>query len=105
MDKSSLVARLMAEHGYPARGAELIAEQVLVATPAVRQAFAHWWETGDLPELSVEGYTAQRLIAEHGMNPVAAILTLDWIARDPTNAMAAVRRGHDRVSFRSTRAK
>ena len=43
-----------------------------------------------MPKLSIAGYTLQRLIDEHGMLPVAAFLTLDWLLRDPARATASL---------------
>lgn len=57
----------------------------------LHESFARWWETGELPTVEVEGYTAGRLAKERSLNPMAALLTLDWLLREPEAARAAIR--------------
>lgn len=93
----ALQSRLTKELGYPEAGARIIAEKLVASSPQVKNAFAVWWETGELTDLQVEGFTAQRLMEEHGMNPIAAFLTLDWLIREPKRAIDSLARGHDQV--------
>ena len=39
----------------------------------------------------------QRLADEHGMNPIAAYLTIDWLIKDPEAALMPLTKGHDWV--------
>ncbi len=103
IDVTALVPRLMDEFGYPAAGARLVAEDLARSAAEVQDAFCAWWNTGVIPELEVMGYTVHRLIQEHGMQPVAALLTLDWLTREPERALASLRKGHDRVMTRHRR--
>jgi hypothetical protein len=93
------IRRLREEFGYPASGARLIAGKLGALSPPIRAAFVEWWRTGTMEgDLIVEGYTQQRLAEEHGMNPIAAFLTLDWLTREPVDALASLARGHDRIA-------
>jgi hypothetical protein len=65
--------------------------------PEVKDAFTTWWQDGTLPFLEVEDYSVSTLIEEHDMNPIAAFLTLDWLAREPHLAKKSLRKGHDYV--------
>ncbi len=96
---ADLLPRLKTEFGYPESGAEIIAGKLAACTPQVKEAFAHWWQTGERPDLQIEGYTTRRLIEQHSMKPIAALLTLDWLSREPAAALASLARGHDRVGF------
>ncbi len=98
MDIENIKTRLMQEYGYPAKGADLIVQQLTQLDHRLRDPFTRWWETGAEPAIEVEGYTLERLIIEQGMNPVASFLTLDWLLRDPGKAKASLRKGHDQVS-------
>ena len=49
--------------------------------------------------MEVEGYTAQRLMQERHMKPVAAFLTLDWLLKEPAAALKALARPYDVVVF------
>jgi len=98
-----LVLRLREEFGYPPFGANLVAQKLAAAAKPVKDAFLYYWQTGVLDErLEIEGYTIARLVSEHSMKPIAAFLTLDWLAREPEAARASLARGHDRIKIAST---
>lgn len=97
-ERPEIVARLTSEFGYPPSGADLVANKVEGFRPETRRAFEAWWQSGEVPGLEAEGYTVARLVEERGLNPLAALLTLDWLLREPEAARAAVDRGHDRVT-------
>ena len=89
--------RLMARYGYNEREAASAAAKLSALQPALQEAFLRWWETAELPEMEVEGYTAQELIEDKGMMPPAAILALDWLMRQPDVARAALERKVDYI--------
>ncbi len=99
ISKEVLLARLSNEFGYPPHGAELIATDLTALAPALQVAFELWWTSGQISPLIIEGYNIETLMREHGMNPIAAILTLDWLVREPEPAKASLKRGHDRVTM------
>lgn len=95
--RQELTGRLTSELSYTPAGAELIADKIESLQPRLREAFESWWETGELPAVEVEGYTVERLVREHSLKPLAALLTLDWLLREPRVAKATIERGHDRI--------
>jgi hypothetical protein len=100
--EQGIYKRLVDEYGYPPPGARVAAQRLAELSGAVREAFDHWWTSGEPPELEIGGFTLVRLAVEHGMNPIAAFLTLDWLARDPAAAHASLGRGHDQLHREST---
>lgn len=99
MTEEEVFDRLVNEFGYPAHAAEVVTSKVGKLGPETHAAFALWWNSGQTPALEVEGYTVDRLMKEHDMNPIASILTLDWLAREPDKALESLRKGHDKVSY------
>ena len=99
MDAKTLIPRLTSEFGYPPQGAQLVATKIAAFTPDIRESFATWWTTGNLPETEVAGYTLTKLMNEHSMKPIAAFLTLDWLAREPDKALSSLKKGHDLLSL------
>ena len=97
MDVQLLIPLLVSKHGYPEHGAKLIAEKLATSSPDIQAAFLEWWNTGELRAPEYEGYTAQRLMEEHHMKPIAALLTLDWLRREPENALKSLSKGHDSI--------
>ena len=97
MNVAEIKARLIAEFDYPPHAAQAVADKVVALTPVVGPVFEQWWADGQEPALSVAGYSVERLRREHGMNTVAALMTLDWLVREPEKASASLRKGHDRI--------
>src|SRR3989442_846228 len=97
MTISTLLDRLVSEFNYPPAGARLVATKLERISPPVRAAFLTWWNSGSAPPLEIHSYSVERLVDEHGMNPVAAYLTLDWLRRSPEEALKSLQKGHDRV--------
>lgn len=67
----------------------------------LHESFARWWETGELPTVGVGSCTAEHLVKERSLTPLAALLTLDWLLREPEAARIAIECGQDRVSMGS----
>lgn len=59
----------------------------------LRDDFTSFWQTGNPVSKSVEGFTAERLVAEWNMTGPGAFSTLAWLPRDPAEAKEALRRG------------
>lgn len=94
---AELVPWLIGELDYSPSRADSAARELVAADPRVRRAFYHWWKTGEFIDFDAHGYNVQRLADEHGMNPIAAYLALDWLLKDPEAALVPLRRGHDWV--------
>jgi hypothetical protein len=94
---ANLVQRLIGEFGYSPHAAQVVAEELADADERIQEAFLRWWTKGELSNLTVRQYNLRRLKDEHGMNPIAAFLTLDWLLKEPGKALASLARGHDRV--------
>lgn len=94
---SDIASWLVEELSYSPYAAEVVAKDLLAAMPQIMEAFVQFREQGQISELEVEGYDLQRLEQEHSMNPIAALLTLDWLLKEPEVALASLDRGHDEV--------
>lgn len=91
-------SRLVSDYGYKERDALSIAREVHASTLRVQASFEKWWQTGELDSsLSVQGYTPQRLVDEYAFTPANAIVSMDWLLRDPEGALLALRRGFDTI--------
>jgi hypothetical protein len=98
VNRDDVITRLTDEFKYPAKGAQLVATKLQALTLEIRPYFEAWWFGGPIPDLQIEGFTVRKLMEEHGMNPIASFLTLDWLAREPEKALASLRKGHDKIS-------
>lgn len=94
----AVARRLTAEYGYSPGHAAQVAIKLERLQPAVREAFLTWWRTGDIPPLTVEGYTVQRLVEEYKFVLPGAFLALDWLVREPVRALRALEEGFDEIT-------
>jgi hypothetical protein len=95
--RQELVTRLTDELSYPPYSAQLMADKVQRLQPELQEPFERWWNTGELPAMKVEGYTVVGLMKRRSLNPLAALMTLDWLLREPELARETIERGFDSV--------
>lgn len=101
MTRDEIIQFLIRRAGYDPRAADVVAARLLGSSPEVQEGFRVWRLSGRSPELCIAGFTVDRLIREHSMSPVAALLTLDWLVREPERAAASLAKGHDSVELRA----
>jgi hypothetical protein len=104
VDLQALVQRLVRDFEYVPGHARSVAKRLQAAAPPVRAAFLEWWTTGRISDLTIEGYSIDKLMKERRMNPVAALLLLDWLAREPERAKAGLVARVDRIRFKPPEA-
>lgn len=74
--------------------AKAIEDDLLVISPRLRQAVDKWLtdETID-DEIVIEGFRIKQLMNTYGMQFTGAILTMDWLIKDPDTARQAISQG------------
>lgn len=92
MEKERLTD-ILKQQGYPTFMIEKTIEKLLRLSPVVQEAFTLWTTHGIEPSITLEGYSYTSLIEQFHMKPVGAFLTLDWIAREPKEAVKSLKRG------------
>ncbi|MHB8628209.1 MAG: hypothetical protein ACYDBJ_10080 [Aggregatilineales bacterium] len=95
------LTQLLLGLGYdPADADGMVAELLAIQSP-IRDAFMRWWQNGQTSQLpampTYEGYTPASLAAQYNLRPVAAFLTLDWLATEPDVARKALSEGYDEI--------
>lgn len=78
--------------------------QMLIASfekmsPIIRKALEAYLQTDQHEQLNILGITVEKLMTENSMNEIAAYLALDWIIREPDQALKSLKKGHDIVEF------
>ena len=103
--QGELEARLVKEFDYLPYQAESVIKDLAKLEPVILAEFEGWWLTGDCPTVEVEGFTVMYFMQEHGMNVIAALLTLSWLLVEPEKAKKVIARGYDRVCIRNSQSK
>lgn len=93
MDKLEIQEILM-QRGYSQRNAKLVADELQEVTAQLTIFRDRWLENGAYNADYVVGeYSISRLCNERRMNYPAALLTLDWLIKEPKAALKSLNRG------------
>lgn len=93
MDKLEILEILM-QRGYTQRNASLVAEEMVNIAPQLQQYLEAWLMDKSYNEnYEVEEYSLRRLQEERRMNYPAALLTMDWLIKEPEAALRSLNRG------------
>lgn len=82
---------------YNPAGLNIVLSSIERSDSDIREKIEHYLTNGEEPALELEGYSYATLKNDHGMNPIAALLTLDWLKRSPEEAKESLKKGHDFV--------
>ncbi len=93
MDKLKIQEILM-QRGYSQRNAKLVADELQKVASQLTIFRDRWLEDGAYnADYVVGGYSISRLCNERRMNYPAALLTLDWLIKEPKAALDSLNRG------------
>lgn len=93
MDKLEILEILM-QRGYTQRNASLVAEEMVNIAPQLQQYLEAWLMDKSYNEnYEVGEYSLKRLQEERRMNYPAALLTMDWLIKEPEAALSSLNRG------------
>lgn len=95
-DEEAIVAGL-GERGLPEWGALVVAPQIVALSSPLREAFLFWWQMGNVPDVSVQEQSARSLVAS-GLHPLAVLLSLDALERNPVAVGAQLRLGQEKFT-------
>ncbi len=95
ISKDTFVASLLAKgEGYTATRAEKLFVYFEAADSDIQEATVRWLKDGTKPiRPPVEGWDTARMEEHFGMNSLAALLTLDWLRKEPAKALCAIKEG------------
>lgn len=68
------------------------------AAPDIQQAIAAYAKGGTVENLAQPPVDVEMLMDAYGMNPIAALLFIDWYRRTPEDAMQCLSLGIDQVT-------
>ena len=93
MDRLEIQEILM-QRGYTQRHASLVAEEMVNIAPQLQQYLEAWLMDKSYNEnYEVGEYSLKRLQEERRMNYPAALLTMDWLIKEPEAALRSLNRG------------
>ena len=93
--KDNFVSALLAKDGsYTPVRADRIFNQLERADDDIQAAVSQWLDNAVEPAIpSIDGWDVARLKSRLGKNTLAALLTIDWLRKEPQQALSALKEG------------
>ncbi len=86
--------KVLIDRGYPEKAALQVAEKFASLSGQFKNAAQEWLATGKETDVASNGYSTKSLMEEFpGMTYPAALLTIDWLERDPVKAKQTIKKG------------
>ena len=92
MTRSEIFNALL-EHNYTEKQSSILASKLAVLDKSLIKCMESWLKNGQQTNYSAHGISINELIEKHRMQYLAAVLTMDWVLRDPTKAMETIQKG------------
>ena len=88
------IIEILKQRGYDSRSAELVVGDLLQLSNPLDSFFDEWLnDDSNLSDFTAAGYSVLHLMDERKMTYPAALLTMDWVLKDPESALRSLKRG------------
>lgn len=92
MEKEIII--LLMEKGYSERNAKIVAHELMQLAEPLKPLLQSWLSNeNNTPNYEVHDYSIYGLMQQRRMNYPAALLTIDWLIKEPTKAKQSLTRG------------
>lgn len=88
--ETKVLVNYLESHGIDSVYSHEMAQKIEKANKNIYNAVVDYIEKGIEPTISVEGYSCKQLMQQFNMSVIAALLTLDWLLREPELAKQAI---------------
>lgn len=88
------IVNILIDRGYPENAAGIVADKLSNLSGQLKEAAQSWLKTSKEPVVTSNGYSTKTLMERHpGMTYPAALLTVDWLEREPEKAKTIIEKG------------
>ncbi len=88
------IIKVLESRDYDSRSANLVAPELLSLSSPLKGLFNKWLDDSSInQDYSCHGYSIVELMKERNMSYPAALLTIDWLIKEPNMAIKSLRRG------------
>ena len=84
---------ILIERGYPQKQAISIASDLQAIDPALQNGLQSWLADQTETDFLIEGFKLSDLTQKFDMTYPAALLTMDWLIKEPELAKKSIQRG------------
>lgn len=84
---------ILINKGFTPKQAENLSHVLATVDSRLKNALDKWLQDGIETDYSAEGYTIMGLKQQYSMTYPAALLSIDWLLKDPENARVCINKG------------
>ena len=89
-----LIHKTLLERGYDEKAARMVLPDLLGLSEPLKSLLKAWLENEKQhSDYTVAGFSVSEMQKERGMNYPAALLTIDWLIKEPENAKKSLTKG------------
>lgn len=92
IDYTDIFAKKLTEQGYQSKMAEMVAKELMNVDTRLNPLVEKWLN-GENDDYASQGYSIFGLMKERNMTYPAALLTIDWLIKEPEKAKQSLKRG------------
>lgn len=97
--REQIKKKLTQEWNYPKSQADMVIEKLIHMDKELVKAFEAWMETGSLPDYPIiKGFDPSTAWKTYKQTPPAIFLLLDWIKREPEQALQALQEDYGKTN-------
>lgn len=93
MMEMTIIEKIIKKNQCSKTDAKEIATNAEKLDAKLKPIFEAWINDKAYTDISISGYSIESLINDYDMEFTGALLTLDWICKDPNMAIGALKKG------------
>lgn len=108
MNDNQIVDRILSKYPgvYEGEKGNILIPSLEKMSPVLKKALVSFLETDRHEDITLLGFSVEKLTGdEYGRNAIAAYFDLDWIIRDPDEAIASLKRNFQELPPKFSNAK
>ena len=87
------IKQILMKRGYNEKQAIVASKELLGLDERLKGAFSLWMDKDEETDFTIEGVCMSNLKAKFKMTYPAALLTMDWIIKEPEKAINSIKHG------------
>lgn len=87
------IKQMLLERGYAGKQVNTVINDLMAMDESLKEGFSLWIETEKETDCTIKGITLSELKKKFGMTYPAALLTMDWIIKEPEEAIESINYG------------
>lgn len=92
--EKNFIYNVLLERGYGEKSARLVAAELTILHKPLDIYLEKWVQNGtDITDYETNGYSIKSLMEKYNMAYPAALLTMDWLIKEPEKAIQSLNRG------------